>query len=263
MINDANNIVLAVLGAVGNGKSSTLNSIIQEPLFQSGRAVGPVTQRIGSCVRHWKLPEVGRTVHIVDTPGMCDSTYKDVENVHLMVEFFKTLSHGVSAFVLVFNIHNTRLDEYTKNMLRLFERLLGPQFWKHVVIVFTHVDEDQRDYLDANIDALTDPQEGFVKVINQWFQLSYQPPLVFLSNRDTRYSKYARDCFMELYEAVVAVEEGTRREKFTCTWFQEINNRVGVVQDNFIVSSIRSAAATVPQMVQAGTRAVSNVCSVM
>lgn len=155
------------------------------------------------------------------------------------------------------------LDEYTKNMLRLFERLLGPQFWKHVVIVFTHVDEDQRDYLDANIDALTDPQEGFVKVINQWFQLSYQPPLVFLSNRDTRYSKYARDCFMELYEAVVAVEEGTRREKFTCTWFQEINNRVGVVQDNFIVSSIRSAAATVPQMVQAGTRAVSNVCSVM
>lgn len=148
-------------------------------------------------------------------------------------------------------------------MLRLFERLLGPQFWKHVVIVFTHVDEDQRDYLDANIDALTDPQEGFVKVINQWFQLSYQPPLVFLSNRDTRYSKYARDCFMELYEAVVAVEEGTRREKFTCTWFQEINNRVGVVQDNFIVSSIRSAAATVPQMVQAGTRAVANVCSVM
>lgn len=160
-----------------------------------------------------------------------------------------------------FSLH--RLDEYTKNMLRLFERLLGPQFWKHVVIVFTHVDEDQRDYLNDNIDALTDPTEGFVKVIHQWFQLSYQPPLVFLSNRDTRYNQYARDCFMELYEAVVSVEEGARREKFTCTWFQEINNRVGVVQDNFIVSSIRSAASSVPQMVQAGTRAVSNVCSVM
>jgi len=31
---------LLQLGAVGNGKSSTLNSIIQEPLFQSGRSVG-------------------------------------------------------------------------------------------------------------------------------------------------------------------------------------------------------------------------------
>ncbi|KAF9350069.1 hypothetical protein BGX26_011701 [Mortierella sp. AD094] len=263
MINDANNIILAVLGAVGNGKSSTLNSIIQEPLFQSGRAVGAVTQQIGSCVRHWKLPEVGRTVHIVDTPGMCESTYKDVENVHLMVEFFKTLSHGVSAFVLVFNIHNTRLDEYTKNMLRLFERLLGPHFWKHVVIVFTHVDEDQRDYLEDNIDALTDPAEGFVKVLSQWFNLPYQPPIVFLSNRDTRYSQYARDCFMELYEAVVSVEEGARRAKFTCTFFQEVNNRMGVAQDNFIVQSIRYAAVSIPQMVQTGTRNVVSACSVM
>ena len=111
-------------------------------------------------------------------------------------------------------------------MLRLFERLLGPHFWKHVVIVFTHVDEDQRDYLEQNIDALTDPAEGFVRVLSQWFNLPYQPPLVFLSNKDTRYSQYARDCFMELYEAVVSVEEGTRSAKFTCTFFQEVNNRV-------------------------------------
>ncbi|KAG0302293.1 hypothetical protein BGZ98_007620 [Dissophora globulifera] len=194
---------------------------------------------------------------------MCESTYKDVENVHLMVEFFKTLSHGVSAFVLVFNIHNTRLDEYTKNMLRLFERLLGPTFWQHVVIVFTHVDEDQRDYLEENIDALTDPSEGFVKVLSQWFHLPYQPPIVFLSNRDTRYSQYARECFQELYEAVAAVEEGARRKKFTCTFFQEVNNRMGVAQDNFIVHSIKSAAASIPQMVQSGTRSVVNACSVM
>lgn len=148
-------------------------------------------------------------------------------------------------------------------MLRLFEKLLGPQFWKHVVIVFTHVDEDQRDYLEENIDALTDPVEGFVRVIHQWFQLQYQPPIVFLSNRDTRYSQYARDCFMELFQAVVSVEEGTRREKFTCTFFQEVNNRAGIVQDNFIVQSIRTATAAIPQMIQSGSRAVTNVCSVM
>jgi len=114
-------------------------------------------------------------------------------------------------------------------MLRLFERLLGPNFWKHVVIVFTHVDEEQRGYLEQNIDALTDPAEGFVRVLGQWFNLPYQPPLVFLSNKDTRYSQYARDCFMELYEAVVSVEEGARRAKFTCTFFQEVNNRVSLI----------------------------------
>ncbi|KAG9066243.1 Cytosolic seryl-tRNA synthetase [Linnemannia hyalina] len=251
------------LGAVGNGKSSTLNSIIQEPLFQSGRSVTAVTKQIGSCVRPWRLPDVRRMVHIVDTPGMCESTYKDVENVHLMVEFFKRLSHGVSAFILVFNIHNTRLDEYSKNMLRLFERLLGPQFWKHVVIVFTHVDEDQRDYLEDNMEALSDPVDGFVSVLNQWFKLPYQPPVVFLSNSNTRSSMYARDCFLELYEAVVSVEEGAQRAKFTCTFFQEMNNKMGVAQDNFIVQSIRTAAVSVPQMIQSGTKNVIGACSIM
>ncbi|KAG0222571.1 hypothetical protein BGX31_009010 [Mortierella sp. GBA43] len=203
-----------------------------------------------------------RTVHIVDTPGMCETTYKDIENVQLMVDFFKSLSHGVSAFMLVFNIHNTRLDQYTKNMLKLFEIILGRQFWKHVVIVFTHVDEDQRGYLEENIEALVDPEEGFVQTIRQSFGVPHQPPVVFLSNRDTRYSQYARDCFMELYEAVKSIENG-RKEKFTCTFFQEVNNRTGMAQDSFILQSIRNAAATIPQMVQAGSKSVMNACNVM
>lgn len=48
-----------------------------------------------------------------------------------------------------------RLDAYTQNMLILFHQLLGKDFWNFVVIVFTHVDEDFRDDLEDNMDAVT------------------------------------------------------------------------------------------------------------
>lgn len=42
-------------------------------------------------------------------------------------------------------------------MLSLFEQLLGREFWKYVILVFTHVDEHNRDLLEDNIDVLADP----------------------------------------------------------------------------------------------------------
>lgn len=42
-------------------------------------------------------------------------------------------------------------------MLSLFEQLLGREFWKYVILVFTHVDENIRDLLEDNIDVLEDP----------------------------------------------------------------------------------------------------------
>lgn len=42
-------------------------------------------------------------------------------------------------------------------MLRLFEALLGRDFWNFVVIVFTHVDEEDLDELEGHMDAVVDP----------------------------------------------------------------------------------------------------------
>jgi hypothetical protein len=47
-------------------------------------------------------------------------------------------------------------------MLILFEQLLGREFWKYVILVFTHVDENIRDLLEDNIDVLEDPNGKFL-----------------------------------------------------------------------------------------------------
>jgi hypothetical protein len=43
-------------------------------------------------------------------------------------------------------------------MLILFHQLLGKEFWNFVVIVFTHVDEELRDDLEENMEAVTDSE---------------------------------------------------------------------------------------------------------
>ena len=57
-------------------------------------------------------------------------------------------------------------------MLSLFEQLLGREFWKYVILVFTHVDENIRDLLEDNIDVLEDPNGKYCSLTIHFF-----PPL--------------------------------------------------------------------------------------
>lgn len=126
-------------------------------------------------IKEWKFAPSLQYCHLIDTPGLVDSNIQDRQSIQEMTRYFKSLENGVSAFFLVFNIndiryfntfirpffsiaqysHTIRLDAYTQNMLILFHQLLGKDFWNFVVIVFTHVDEDFRDDLEDNMDAVT------------------------------------------------------------------------------------------------------------
>jgi GTP1/Obg family GTP-binding protein len=109
-------------------------------------------------VKEWKYVPNVRHCHLIDTPGLIDSTVIDRHTVQEMTRYFKSLVYGVSSFFLVFNINDIRLDAYTQNMLILFHQLLGKEFWNFVVIVFTHVDEELRDDLEENMEAVTDSE---------------------------------------------------------------------------------------------------------
>ncbi|RUS20856.1 P-loop containing nucleoside triphosphate hydrolase protein [Endogone sp. FLAS-F59071] len=264
---DPNTLVISVMGAMGRGKSSLLNAIAGETIYPTGRAVEPITTHVDSAIRPWRNPPISRFCHLIDTPGMCDSSVRDKKNVQEMVKYFKSLSYGVSAFILVFNIDDTRyvlergsgrnmLDAYTQNMLHLFERLLGRDFWRYVIIVFTHVDEDNRDLLGENIDALSDPQGGFVAEIQRVFDLdpvSIRLPIIFLTTKNVKYSTYAHQNLKDLYDAIQVCEEQTRGKKFSCRWFQQILATPNEEQKTgFIVSSLRDAVSAIRNVVSGG-----------
>ncbi|KAI8987591.1 P-loop containing nucleoside triphosphate hydrolase protein [Mycotypha africana] len=228
---DEKNIyVCSALGSVGTGKSSLLNAITGEYVFEVGDGVDFTPSK--------------QYCHLIDTPGFVDSNIEDRHTIHEITKYFKSLQYGVSAFFLVFNINDIRLDAYTQNMLILFHELLGKDFWNFVIIVFTHVDEDVRDDLEDNMDAVLEDHDGFVAEIRRIYKLPklFQPSVIFTSTQNVRSSSYTRRYIVELYHAVGMCEARNNGKRFTCTWLRQILMITNEEQKtNFVKESIREA----------------------
>jgi len=179
---------------------------------------------------------------------MCGDSFYDQENVRNIVKFFKGLSHGVTAFLLVLNVSDIRFDEYTRNMLYLFQQLLGVEFWSRVVIVYTFVDEDKLNLYSGNIESLEDPERGMVAKLKSEYKLDIDLPVVFLSTVRTNNSPYAQLCYTKLFDTIHTLE-GPFNKKFECTWFQEIRNKVEDERNQYIIETIKRAAEVIVPVV--------------
>ncbi|KAI9319692.1 P-loop containing nucleoside triphosphate hydrolase protein [Dichotomocladium elegans] len=231
-LDDPQTHVVSAIGAVGTGKSSLLNAMAGERIFETGEAY------------------TTKYCHMIDTPGLCASSATDRQNVNEMVKYFKSLAFGVSAFLLVFDIKDIRLDAYTQDMLSLFQQLLGKDFWNFVVIVFTHVDEEVRDELDDAIEAAN----GFVAEITRLYKLSaksFVPNVIFASSKNVRMSNYAQRQVREIYNSVVRCETRNDHRRFNCNWLRQIRTcPTEEEKSDFITQSIYGAWSTM----------TSNVC---
>lgn len=156
-----------------------------------------------------------------------------------------------------------RLDAYTQTMLRLFEALLGRHFWNFVVIVFTHVDEENYDDLEEQMEAVMDPQgkiikdwckvnhcwhfviEGFIAEIRRIHNLparTFVPSVIFTSTQNVRMSSYAQKQLKDIYNAVVLCETRNNQRRFTCTWLRRIMTIPSEEEKSiFITNSIKEA----------------------
>ncbi|KAI8357882.1 P-loop containing nucleoside triphosphate hydrolase protein [Choanephora cucurbitarum] len=252
-IDEKDAYVVSALGSVGTGKSSLLNAITGEYTFETGDGTDAKTVCVQGATKEWKYAPTSKRCHLIDTPGLIDSNIHDRQSIGEMTKYFKSLQHGVSAFFLVFNINDIRLDAYTQNMLILFHQLLGKDFWNFVIIVFTHVDEEFRDDLEDNIDAVIESNDGFVAEIRRIYKLprSFEPSVIFTSTQNVRTSTYAQRHIRELYHAVGMCESRNNGKRFTCNWLRQILVIPNEEQkSNFIRDSIKDAWSSVSNACQ-------------
>ena len=134
--NEVNYIL--VLGQAGVGKTTFVNTIIKSNIFKTSDD-GP-----DMCTRECQIGRLtfeNKHYSFIDTLNF-DDPYDESEN-----EINKAISENpnIKCIILLFNIHEVRIDQSTAKLLeKLIKRFPIKNFWEHIIVVRTHVDEDCR-----------------------------------------------------------------------------------------------------------------------
>lgn len=128
-----------MLGKTGTGKSATGNSILGNNFFKS-LASG---SSISSECSFKRAIRFDRTILIVDTPGIFDTSKNNEFTQKEISKCVAYSSPGPHAFIFVLNI--SRFTEEEQNSIDHYIKYFGEKIYKYVIILFTRKDDLDQD----------------------------------------------------------------------------------------------------------------------
>ena len=137
---------IITLGETGSGKSSFCNTLFTSGQFQVGNSLDSQTEKVegkyGECEY--------KDIFIIDTPGLNDSEgeQKDKEHIQTMKEYIK-INPRIKGILMVFNFNDNRIKGSVKKSIQIFYDFFPmPNFWEHVIILFSHYDTNNEERLN-------------------------------------------------------------------------------------------------------------------
>ncbi|KAJ3571774.1 hypothetical protein NP233_g3529 [Leucocoprinus birnbaumii] len=143
-LRERDDIVIAVMGATGSGKSSFVKLLTGDDSVAVGNSLDSETSDIQ--VIHYADRLVGRNITIVDTPGFDDSrdSITDTEILKRITKFLLDMydeDRKLNGLIYVQRISDPRFSGQSGRNLRMFRNLCGEGGYKNVVVLTTFWDK--------------------------------------------------------------------------------------------------------------------------
>ncbi|KAF5372396.1 hypothetical protein D9757_011613 [Collybiopsis confluens] len=142
--NDDDDVVIAIMGSTGSGKSSFIKLLSGNDSVKTGDSLESETIDV-RCV-DFVDEETGRKVILVDTPGFDDSrdgvTDTDIlkKITGFLLEEYDN-KRKLNGIIYIHSIASTRFSGQSVRNLKMFKNLCGAETYKNVVILTTFWDD--------------------------------------------------------------------------------------------------------------------------
>ncbi|KAJ2998470.1 hypothetical protein NUW58_g305 [Xylaria curta] len=141
-----NDIVIALMGMTGSGKSSLIGLCTDQEI-EIGHDLKSCTRDVETYIFHHPTLRAGR-VYLVDTPGFDDTNRKDTEILRTLGAWLTaTYTSGIklSGIIYCHRINQTRMQGSALKNIQLFRSLCGDDALSKVVLVTTMWDIETFD----------------------------------------------------------------------------------------------------------------------